>query len=97
MNFVTIASQLKPYDNVKLCGYRRRVKFITTYNNVLINLDVGMIKEISAGFSLTYKVIMTPSDCKWIKKNIIKFFCKNYYASILSGTNNNQDTRRAVL
>jgi hypothetical protein len=65
MNYVTIASQLKPYDNVKLCGFRRRVKFITTYNNVLIKMDINALKDSGSGFSLTYKVIMSPSDCKW--------------------------------
>ena len=64
MNYVTIASQLNPYDNVKLCGFRRRVKFITTYNNVLIKMDINALKDSGSGFSLTYKVIMSPSDCK---------------------------------
>jgi hypothetical protein len=64
LNYVSIASQLKPYDNVKLCGFRRRVKFITTYNNVLIKMDINALKDSSSGFSLTFKVIMSPSDCE---------------------------------
>lgn len=63
VNFITISSVLKPLDRVKLCGYRRRVKFITTYNNVLLNLNLNVIKELSSGFSLSYKIIMSPSDC----------------------------------
>jgi hypothetical protein len=64
-NYLTVASQLKPNDNIKLCGLRRRVKFITTYNNVLINLVANKFKKsTSIGFSLTYKMISNPNECK---------------------------------
>ena len=69
LNYVSVASQLKPNDNIKLCGNRRRIKFITTYNNVLISLITNRLKDASNGFLLTYKIIMSPSD----RKTIIKY------------------------
>lgn len=62
-NYVSIASLNKPSENYKLCGVRRGVKLITTYNSVLINF-VNNIRDMNAGFSLVFKVISDPSACK---------------------------------
>jgi hypothetical protein len=64
-NYISIASYNKPEEYYKLCGQKRNVKFITTYNNVLINFVSKSIKDVSSGFSAVFKMISDPSACKF--------------------------------
>lgn len=56
-NYVSIRSQNRPTNMYKLCGEHTSKKFITNYNDVLINLITGSLGGLSAGFSLVYSVI----------------------------------------
>lgn len=63
LNYISIASASKPKEDYRLCGQRRGVKLITTYNNVLVRFVTKHLKDISAGFSLIYRIIKDPSEC----------------------------------
>lgn len=66
-NYVSIASEKKPFDIYKLCGNRKGVKLITTYNNVLINFVMNKnIADLIGSFSLIYRIITDPSACNFL-------------------------------
>ena len=65
-NYLSIASEKKQNEYYKLCGSKKGVKLITTYNNVLI--IKSSTSTFSGGFSLIYKIITDPSSCKFILK-----------------------------
>lgn len=56
-NYLSIRSKNRPTRLYKLCGEQRSKKFITNYNDVLINFITETIEGLSAGFSLVFKVI----------------------------------------
>ncbi len=56
-NYISIRSQNRPTRLYKLCGEQRSKKFITNYNDVLINFITETIEGISVGFSLVFKII----------------------------------------
>ena len=60
-NYISVSSQNRPEEYYRLCGNRKGVKLITTYNNVLINFVTNSIRDFVAGFSLVYKIISDPS------------------------------------
>ncbi|CAF1063533.1 unnamed protein product [Brachionus calyciflorus] len=61
-NFISVASEQKPEEDYRLCQQRRGIKLITTYNNVLIKFVTKSLKDITAGFSIIYKIIKDPSS-----------------------------------
>lgn len=71
-NFISIASENNPLDNYKLCQQRRGVKLITTYSNVLIKFVTDALKDINSGFSIIFRIIKDPSDCRLLKINLIR-------------------------
>ena len=62
-SYVSIASDNKPSEDYKLCGSRRGVKLVTTYNNVLINYVTNSLNDFPSSFSLMYRIIADPSEC----------------------------------
>ena len=62
-DYISISSHNKPNEDYKLCGSKRGVKLVTTYNNVLINYVTTSVKDFSASFSLMYRMIADPSEC----------------------------------
>jgi hypothetical protein len=64
-SYVSIASQNKPSDDYKICGSKRGVKLVTTYNNVLVNFVTNSLKDFAAGFNLMYRIIADPSERKY--------------------------------
>jgi hypothetical protein len=56
-NYLSIRSKDRPTRLYKLCGEQRSKKFITNYNDVLINLITDTLNGFSAGFSLVFKAI----------------------------------------
>ncbi len=65
-NYISISSEKKPNDVYRLCGNRKGVKLITTYNNVVINFVAkrGLANFIGT-FSLIFRIITDPSACKF--------------------------------
>lgn len=58
-SYVSIASLYRPNEDYRLCGQRRGVKLITTYNVVLIKFVTTNLKNNPAfGFSLIFRLIM---------------------------------------
>lgn len=56
-NYLSIRSKDRPTRLYKLCGEQRSKKFITNYNDVLINLITDTLTGLSMGFSLVFKAI----------------------------------------
>ncbi len=73
-NYISISSKNKPKEIFKLCGNQRAKKFITNYNDVLINLITDSLTSFSAGFSLIYKVITDTASCELIKLLTVLFW-----------------------
>lgn len=70
-NYVSIASYNRPNQNIKICGQRRSIKFITTYNLVLINFISTTNIDIEIGFRLTYKILR--ENC-WLRLTLFYFY-----------------------
>ena len=66
-SYVSISSEKKPNEVYRLCGNRKGVKLITTYNNVMINFvaKIGLADYIGT-FSLIFRIITDPSACKYL-------------------------------
>lgn len=60
-NYISIASLFRPNEDYRLCGQRRGVKLITTYNIVLINFVTASLSDLTAGFSMIFRVISDPT------------------------------------
>lgn len=56
-SYVSIASLYRPNEDYRLCGQRRGVKLITTYNTVLINFVTTGLNDPTSGFSMIFRVI----------------------------------------
>ena len=63
-NYISISSFSQKNNFYKICGKREQTKIITTYNDVLINLVVDAVNDLSTGFYLNYKIINNPEECK---------------------------------
>ncbi len=65
-NYLSIRSQNRPTHMYKLCGEHQSKKFITNYNDVLINLVTGSLNGLTVGFNLVYSVIGAATGGKLI-------------------------------
>lgn len=60
-NYVSIASLYRPNEDYRLCGQRRGIKLVTTYNVVLINFITTGLSDPATGFSMIFRVIQQNS------------------------------------
>lgn len=56
-SYISIASLYRPNEDYRLCGQRRGIKLVTTYNVVLINFVTTGLSDPTAGFSMIFRVI----------------------------------------
>lgn len=61
-SYVSIASFYRPNEDYRLCGQRRGVKLVTTYNTVLIKFITTGLSDPAAGFSLIFRLIAQASS-----------------------------------
>lgn len=56
-SYISISSLHRPNEDYRLCGQRRGIKLVTTYNIVLIKFITTGLNDPSAGFSMIFRVI----------------------------------------